>query len=504
MIIVRALVPTALSILATACVYTSQHTEDAASPDTAAPDRTRTTADIERLLERYDAPSASVAVISDGEITYARSFGLQDIENGVPASTETQYAIGSIVKTFTSALIGTLEADGTVNLTSGPSEYVNDLKFRTEDLSDNLTLTNLLSQTSGLPNMDGSYVFFPEEDQADLAPRFRHFDATCRVGDCWVYNNMNYLMLDMVAESVTRQSKSELLSQRLLTPAGMTGTVSSTEAFSRSGHAAVGYTKIGDAMSPTQTEYLFGEQIYATAPDMARWADLWMSQGGGVIPEDYVKRATSMQAIEDGSPPQENDPGTYLFGYGYGWQVKSVEGHYVVHHGGNENGFTAQVLFVPASGIGFVTLTNQQNSILPYVINDLLLRRELGLPETGVEDYPVSVGTSAALLSPEAAKLKINPDAPLPFEPDQLSGTYSAAGYGNVQVQLVDDILTLSSPAAEFVLVHQGEATFGLASTKPLSMGINIDFFEVTFAADSLSMNISSEPVVFEKSYERL
>ncbi|HCX09513.1 MAG TPA: hypothetical protein DHU81_03985, partial [Hyphomonas sp.] len=71
---------------------------------------------------------------------------------------------------------------------------------------------------------------------------------------------------------------------------------------------------------------------------------------------------------------------------------------------------SAQILFVPASGIGVVTLTNQQDSILPYVVNDLLLRRNLSLPETGVDEYPVVVGTSAPLLSDTTAKLNLNRD----------------------------------------------------------------------------------------------
>ncbi|CAN0515261.1 unnamed protein product, partial [Scytosiphon promiscuus] len=161
----------------------------------------QTTDDINRLVERYNAPSAAVAVISDGEIVYAQSFGLQEIETHTPASLETMYAVGSISKTFTSALIGTLENEGKLALTDHPSRHVHDLQFGSEELSANLSVANLLSQTSGLPRLDGSYVFFPEKDQVDLAPRFLHFGASCRVGDCWYYNNMNYIMQDLIGET---------------------------------------------------------------------------------------------------------------------------------------------------------------------------------------------------------------------------------------------------------------------------------------------------------------
>lgn len=459
----------------------------------------QTSKDITHLLERYNAPSVSVAVISNGDIVFAEGFGLGNIESNQAATTQTQYAIGSIVKTFTSALIGGLEAQGEIDLSANPSSYIDNLQFKSAGLAADLQVEHLLSQTSGLPFMDGSLSFFPEADQTDLAPRISYFEPSCRTGECWAYNNLNFMMLDMVAESVTGQSKSQLLVQRLLGPAKMTGTVSSTKAFFNSPDAARGYAQVDGKMVPTAVEYLYGEQVYATASDMARWLGLWMNEGGGVIPADYVQRAISMQAIDNGRPPSKDEPGNYLFGYGYGWQIKSVDGNYVVHHGGNENGFSAQVLFVPASGVGFVTLTNQQNSILPYVVNDLLFRRVLELPAPDIDTYPVQVGEAAALISNQSAKLSVNADAPLGIKLDSLPGDYQAAGYGKIEVRLADGVLTFKTPAAEFVLVHREGNIFGLAVTEPVPLGINTDFFEITFSPGAFSANFASAPVVFSK-----
>ncbi|HCX09514.1 MAG TPA: hypothetical protein DHU81_03990 [Hyphomonas sp.] len=63
-----------------------------------------------------------------------------------------------------------------------------------------------------------------------------------------------------------------------------------------------------------------------------------------------------------------------------------------------------------------------------------------------------------------------------------------------------DDVLKLRTPAADFVLSHREGTVFSLGTTESVPMGINLDFFEVTFEEDSLSMNLASEPVVFEKS----
>lgn len=462
------------------------------------------TRDLAAVVERYGAPGLAVAVIADDKIVYDRGFGYRDLATRSPVTSETQFGIGSIVKSFTSGLFGQLEAEGLVSLDANPAVYVPELVFRDPDLTTDLTLRHLLSQTSGLPDLAGSTAFFPEPDQAGLAPRLEHFAAGCRVGTCWRYNNLNFTTLDMVAEAVTGQSKSQLLEDRLLKPLAMTGSTSSTATFEQSPQAAVGYgMREGDAV-PVACEYLFGEQIYATGTDLARWLGAWMdarTEEGRVLPAGYAVQATSMQAIENGAPPEPGSPHIYLFGYGYGWQIKSIEGHYVVHHGGNENGFSAHVLFIPASGIGMVALTNQQDSLLPNVATDLLMRAWLDLPRTDVGAYPVVVSELDRGNGQAGLQTLWKPDEPMTVDVDAVLGTYEAVGYGRIQVSRSDDTLLFTTPLGDLVLVHHGGNRFGTGSVTPPSAGVNLDFFEVVFADDgTLTFNIAAEPVVFSRS----
>lgn len=488
-----------ICILCTACSPTTKSVEKHFEADKA-------TNDIASLVDRYSAPGLAVAVISDGEIVYAQGFGYRDLSTKSPVNSQTQFGIGSVVKTFTSGLIGSLEADNLVELNIHPAHYVPELLLKGVDLTENLKLESLLSQTSGLPNIDGSYVFFPVATQVDLAPRFKHFEASCRVGDCWIYNNMNFTTLDMVAESVSDQSKSELLLERLLRPIGMRDTVSSTRAFLASSNAAIAYGMRDGKAIPVAYETFYGEHIYATAPDMARWLGMWMNDGvvgeQEVIPSSFIKKATSMQAIEDGSPPQINDPHVYLFGYGYGWQVKSVEGHYLVHHGGNENGFSTHVMFAPASKIGVVAMTNQQNSILPNLVTDMMIRRLLELPPTEAADYPVVVSDITPPISQSDAKLYLTPNDPMTVNLSNITGTYEAPGYGQMKVDYSDNQLSLETPLANFILIHEGGNKFGIRSTESVSAGINISYFQIEFIGGktgALTINLEEEPVVFSK-----
>ncbi|MEO1490416.1 MAG: serine hydrolase domain-containing protein, partial [Pseudomonadota bacterium] len=484
------------------------------SPAAAQPEASKafagTEQDIAALADRYQAPGVAVAVILDGEIVKTVYHGQSDLETQERVSAKTQFGIGSVVKSFTSGLIGLLEEQGSVSLDAHPTQYLKDLPQMEVMGGADMQVRHLLSHTSGMPFVDGTMAFFPLQTRSELMKRLSVFERSCIPGRCWNYNNLNFMMLDAIAAAQSQSSKGAMMKELLLEPAGMNDTLSLTADFLASPHAAKGYVMSQGKPDATSVEYLLGEQIYSTAPDMARWIDLWMNGGKAgerqVLAADYVTRAISMQAIDNGAPPASSDPDTYMFGYGFAWNVKSVHGHYVTHHGGNENGFSTHVLFVPAARFGVVAMTNQQDSILPNLVTDTMLRRFAGLPPVPVQDYPLVVGEAPALLPDEERALKLNPDAPLATQPGKLAGLYAAQGYGVIEVRFEDGELTLRPPLGPLILKHKGGQDFGLASSERINAGIQLPFFQVTFGdgtdPDHFTFNIGAEPVVFKRVFE--
>jgi hypothetical protein len=49
-----------------------------------------------------------------------------------------------------------------------------------------------------------------------------------------------------------------------------------------------------------------------------------------------------------------------------GWMIREWEGQSVIEHGGNVDGFSAQVVMLLESNLGFVLLTNSSTSTLPH------------------------------------------------------------------------------------------------------------------------------------------
>lgn len=82
------------------------------------------TQDIATRVERYSVPGLAVAVIADWQVLYDRGFGYRNLATHAPVTPDTQFGIGSIVKSFTSGIIGSLQADVLLSLKANPAVFV--------------------------------------------------------------------------------------------------------------------------------------------------------------------------------------------------------------------------------------------------------------------------------------------------------------------------------------------------------------------------------------------
>src|SRR6266853_6890694 len=67
-------------------------------------------------LAKTGVPSASVAIVKDGQIVYLKAYGDARLEPRVPATSEMRYSIGSISKQFTATAILLLQEQGKLSL----------------------------------------------------------------------------------------------------------------------------------------------------------------------------------------------------------------------------------------------------------------------------------------------------------------------------------------------------------------------------------------------------
>src|SRR5712671_12115 len=78
-------------------------------------------------LKESGAPSASIAVVKDGELVFAKAFGMANIAENRAADVNTRYAVGSISKQFTATAMLLLEEQGNLSLHDKVAKYFPDL-----------------------------------------------------------------------------------------------------------------------------------------------------------------------------------------------------------------------------------------------------------------------------------------------------------------------------------------------------------------------------------------
>src|SRR5689334_13276076 len=73
---------------------------------------------VDRLFARYtnETPGCAVGVARDGRQTFARAYGMADLEHDVAATPATIYEAGSVSKQFTSAAVVLLSLQGKLSL----------------------------------------------------------------------------------------------------------------------------------------------------------------------------------------------------------------------------------------------------------------------------------------------------------------------------------------------------------------------------------------------------
>src|ERR1700745_2220907 len=67
---------------------------------------------VTKAMADSQVPGISVAIVRDGKVIYAKGFGYRDVEKKLPFTTDTLFAIGSVSKSFTSLVFGTLNDEG--------------------------------------------------------------------------------------------------------------------------------------------------------------------------------------------------------------------------------------------------------------------------------------------------------------------------------------------------------------------------------------------------------
>jgi hypothetical protein len=189
-----------------------------------------------------------------------------------------------------------------------------------------------------------------------------------------------FLAQVMIAEKITEKTWEDNIRERFFVPLKMTHSNTDIFATQKDPDASLPYT-VNDKFEIEKVDYYNingmgpAGSINSCANDMANWVSAWIMggkfNGTEVIPGSYIKQASSSQMVVSGGQPRIH-PDIQFSNYGLGWFLQSYRGHYLVEHGGNIDGFSANVAFYPSDSVGIVVLTNQNGSSATTLVRNIL------------------------------------------------------------------------------------------------------------------------------------
>ncbi len=333
---------------------------------------------IDQKRQELGIPGLSLVIVKDDKVIYMKGLGMKDFEHKLPVTPDTLFAIGSASKAFT-AMTAIMSVDeGKLSLDDSPKKFLPYFKLRDPDADAKITIRDLLAHRSGLNRTDLAMVtnMLNREELIKVAGMAK---PTAKLGEKFQYQNVMYAAAGEVAAKAQNSTWDKLIGTKIFKPLGMKASDTTAAAMQKARDFSFGYeynstTKVTRRLPQREIPAAApAGAINSTARDMSQWLRFMLA--GGVV---NGKRLVSEKGFNELVSKQINVAGN--IDYGMGWFLRQWNGHKVVEHGGNIDGFNSQVAMMPDQKLGFVLLTNVTASVLGGITMNTVWKNLVGAP----------------------------------------------------------------------------------------------------------------------------
>jgi CubicO group peptidase (beta-lactamase class C family) len=403
---------------------------------------------VNQTMKDWKVPGLALAVIQDGKVTLLKGYGLRDLEKKLPVTPNTLFAIGSITKSFTVSTLGMEMDEGKLDWDKPVRDFLPTFKMYTPDLTEQMTIRDLITHRSGLPRHD--LIWYTSDfSREDLLRRLQYLEPSKPLRTTFQYNNLMFMTAGFIAGQLNGATWEEAITQRIFKPLGMTGTNFSELETQKSADFGQPYRKGSDlkaelkripfdAQCPDRCAMGPAGEINSNVTDMSKYLLFHMNHGKvdgkQLLSENNSVQMQTPQMVIQGAPAFKEEGEN---SYGMGFFISTYRGQKQVSHGGNIDGFSANLAFLPDKHLGVVVLTNLDGNPVPEIVTNSIYDRLLGLDQ---------VPWNQRLLAAEAGGKKSEQEAKdKGYSPRKLGthpshdlkdylGEYANPGYGTVTI----------------------------------------------------------------------
>lgn len=285
---------------------------------------------------------------------WSSGFGQADVENAVPATSDTAYRYASVQKSMTAVAVLQLAEAGRIDLDTDIRDYVPFYPAKRWTI----TPRQLLGHLGGVPHYVNRAVeqhFTDHKDTRAAIAVFSDYDLVAEPGTRFNYSSYGYNLLGAAIEEVSGAPYGDYMRDHVWRPAGMTAT-RMDDPYALIPHRARGYTRAEDGLR--NSEHIDISSRFAaggtrgTVPDLLRFMQA-LNDGRLLPPPRVEEMYTPMRTREGGF---SGFPRTE--GYAMAWNVLRSNGRRILHNDGGQQETRTMIVNLPEERLAMATAQN--------------------------------------------------------------------------------------------------------------------------------------------------
>ncbi len=332
---------------------------------------------VQQKMDSCHCPGAAVTIVTDSTIRLIKGYGVRSTDTDEPVDMHTVFRLASVSKNFASALAAIMVEKGLIHYEDPLVKYLPAFEFTPKEFSDEVTIDNILSQSSGLPYH--CYTNLVESGMAlsDIIPLFKQVKVPFAPGTEYAYQNAVYACIEPVLEKATHQSYAALFQEYLVDPLCMTDMSFDYACILNGKDVALPHTMdqacICGTVKPISNKYYnttAAGGLNASISDMSKWMKALLGNNPDVLSKSALDSMLRPRIRTSQDRRYYNYwPGVQETYYANGMRVLDYGDHLRFYHGGYANDYRAEIAFDRDKKIAICALFNSTcqlaNDIVP-------------------------------------------------------------------------------------------------------------------------------------------
>ncbi|MER6282467.1 serine hydrolase [Streptomyces sviceus] len=445
---------------------------------------------VQEAMRRTGVPGVAVGVVYDDKVMYLKGFGARKVGTKDRVGADTVFQLASVSKPLASTVVAAAVGEKTVGWDDPVVKYTPGFALKDPWVSRHVTLADLFSHRSGLPDHAGDLLEDLGYDRSYILDHLR-YEPLAPFRAHYAYTNFGLTEAAVATARAAGTNWEKLSADKVYRPLGMNSTSSSFADYEKAGNKAAlhvktdgtwraTYVRDPDAQSPAGG-------ASSTVRDMTKWLRLQLGngtfEGRKVVDADALEQTHLPHIV---SEPPHSPAGRAGF-YGLGWNVSyDDQGRLKLGHSGAfALGAATNVALLPSEKLGIVVLTNGEPIGVPEAISTTFLdTAQTGGPTVDWLTFLGPIFKQATEGERSPVDYNKPPASPTPAKATSTyTGTYANEYYGPLTISAQGGELTmqLGPKKQRFPLRHYDGDTFSYRTTGENAVGLS----GVTFTVGS-------------------